>query len=328
MILRTATIAAIALCLGAFPGCAPSSSPGSSEDPRSRGAALSAGDAASLAQANVGKMACDDNSLGGQGFESSCYGNNGQPEYWCADFVKWCWENAGLNVDQLDAGAVSFWKYGAANQTLHTKDNDPGYVPQVGDAVVFAYSPTGGWDGGPTAAHVAIVTSVSPDGNTIGTISGDWNGQMGTEAYFSSTSHAIDNGTYYDGYGWCSAIGYSLDGFVSPIGGGAAPPPPPPPPPSSSCGVQGDGLLHCDDQAHSAMYAQSTFSSGVVDYLESTNSWFQCWGTGDLHPGGNTTWYYTQGDDNGSWGWVPAVDLSTDSAFDANPTAFGLPACN
>src|SRR6185295_2293109 len=72
------------------------------------------------------------------------------------------------------------------------------------------------------------------------------------------------------------------------------------PSPSSSCGVQSDKLLHCNNQAHSTMYAQPTFNSAVVDHLESTNSWFKCWGTGDKHSGGNTTWYYTQGDDNGA----------------------------
>ena len=60
-----------------------------------------------------------------------------------------------------------------------------------------------------------------------------------------------------------------------------------------------------------------------------TTSWFTCWGTGQLHAGGNTTWYYTQGDDNGHWGWVPAVDLETPSSF-ATPTRArtALPRCN
>lgn len=43
--------------------------------------------------------------------------------------------------------------------------------------------------------------------------------------------------------------------------------------------------------------------------------------------GGNTTWYHTQGDDRGAWGWVPAVDLQTPDALDANPAAVGLAAC-
>ena len=45
------------------------------------------------------------------------------------------------------------------------------------------------------------------------------------------------------------------------------------------------------------------------------------------HAGNNNTWYYTQGDQHGDWGYVAAVHLSTSSAFDANPSAYGLPYC-
>jgi hypothetical protein len=96
---------------------------------------------------------------------------------------------------------------------------------------------------------------------------------------------------------------------------------------SSSCSVHSDHKLYCDDTAGAAMYASATTSSAVVNHLRTANSWFTCWGTGQLHAGGNTTWYYTEGDDNSSYGWVPAVDLDTTSAFDANPTAQGLAAC-
>jgi len=51
--------------------------------------AASASTIAALATANVGKQACSTNTLGGRGFETSCTGNGGQPEYWCADFAKW-----------------------------------------------------------------------------------------------------------------------------------------------------------------------------------------------------------------------------------------------
>jgi hypothetical protein len=99
------------------------------------------------------------------------------------------------------------------------------------------------------------------------------------------------------------------------------------PPPSSSCGVQSDGKLHCANKPHSAMYASTNVASGVVNHLETSNSWFDCWGTGELHAGGNHTWYHTLGDDNGNWGWVPAVDLQTSSSFDADPSAHGLKKC-
>ncbi len=109
------------------------------------------------------------------------------------------------------------------------------------------------------------------------------------------------------------------------LGGG--PPPPPPPPPPSACGVHGDGKLYCTNAGNAAMYSASHFSSGVVNHLRTTSSWFDCWGSGERHAGGNTTWYHTVGDDNGNWGYVPASDLNTSSAFDANPSAHGLRQC-
>jgi hypothetical protein len=109
-------------------------------------------------------------------------------------------------------------------------------------------------------------------------------------------------------------------------GGGGQPPPPPSDDPS--CDVHSDGKLYCGNSADAAMYGAPYFSSGVVNTLRSTNSWFTCWGTGDEHPGGNTTWYYTLGDDNDNWGWVPGADLDTSSDFDANPSAHGLPHCD
>ncbi|WP_405021209.1 hypothetical protein OHV05_34215 [Kitasatospora sp. NBC_00070] len=67
--------------------------------------------------------------------------------------------------------------------------------------------------------------------------------------------------------------------------------------------------------------------SETGDVLRSTYSWFACWTTGRLHEGGNTTWYHTQGGDSGMLGYVPAVALDTSSAFDANPTGYGLRHC-
>lgn len=76
------------------------------------------------------------------------------------------------------------------------------------------------------------------------------------------------------------------------------------------------------------MRAQPNGGAAVVNTLRTTSSWFSCWGTGQLHAGGNTTWYYTLGDDNGNWGWIPGVMLNTPDAFDANPSGSGLRRCN
>jgi len=156
--------------------------------------------------------------------------------------------------------------------------------------------------------------------------------------------HAGGNTTWYytlgddnDNWGWVPAVDLSttssFDANPSAHGlaqcAGQAPPPPPPPPPEDPhCGVHADKKLYCSNADDAAMRASDHLSSSVVNHLRTTTSWFTCWGTGDRHAGGNTTWYYTLGDDNGNWGWVPAVDLDTTSAFDANPSAHGLPRCN
>ncbi len=162
---------------------------------------------ANLALANVGGMACGTNSLGGHAFESSCTGNGGQPEYWCADFAIWVWANAGVSdIGGLTAAAGSFYTYGQNHGTLKN-------TPAVGDAAVFGYT------GGGVAGHVAIVTKVNTDG-TIETASGDWNGQSGSEAYFSSTSHVVLNTPAYAPTvgSTPSVMGQTLSGFISPVG--------------------------------------------------------------------------------------------------------------
>jgi uncharacterized protein YvpB len=103
------------------------------------------------------------------------------------------------------------------------------------------------------------------------------------------------------------------------------------PPPSTkgedpSCNVHGDGRLYCINRP-APMYAGPHLGDAVVDQLQSTNSWFACWGTGDQHAGGNSTWYKTIGDESGQWGWVPGSYLNTSSGFDADPSARGLARC-
>ena len=96
---------------------------------------------------------------------------------------------------------------------------------------------------------------------------------------------------------------------------------------SDACSVHNDHFLWCDNTAGAAMRSTPHLNATVVNHLRTSFSFFECWGTGDLHAGGNTTWYFTIGDDNSNLGWVPAVDLSTTSAFDSNPSAHGLPHC-
>ncbi len=203
-VLATSAVTALAL------GC--SSAPGSSAEELARSRAaltpqVSGADIVSLALANVGGMACGTNSLGGTTFESSCTGNGGQPEYWCADFAQWVWAHSGVDTSGLDAAAGSFYCYGQNNGTLSN-------TPQPGDAVVFDYQ------GNCVADHVAIVTQVNSNG-TIESASGDWGGQSGSEATFSSTSHVVLNSPAYDGTvgGTPSVIGMTISGYIAPKGG-------------------------------------------------------------------------------------------------------------
>jgi surface antigen len=183
------------------------STPGSPEETASSSDALTGNDVSTLALANVGKLACSTNSLGGKYFDSSCTGNGGYAEYWCADFARWVWANVGAsNTSELTAAAGSFYVYGQKHGTLHN-------TPKLGDAVVFNYAGNG------YADHVAVVTKVNSN-NTIETVSGDWNGQSGTEAQFASTSHAVLNSPAYAGtVGSSPAImGMKISGFISPVG--------------------------------------------------------------------------------------------------------------
>jgi len=264
-------------------------------------------DFAQLALDNVGGMACASNSLGGRSFYSSCTGNGGQPEYWCADFVKWVWANSGVDVGELTAAAGSFYVYGQHHGTLKNS------APREGDAVVFNYAGNG------YADHVAIVTKVLADGR-IETASGDWNGQEGTEAEFSRTSHVVLNDPPYPAVvgSQPGVMGMTISGFISPAGSGGSG--------GGDCGVHGDHRLYCSNRV--TPIRQNPWSeSPVVDTLRSTYSWFTCWWAGELHAGGNHTWYWTQGDDNGAWGFVPAVALDTPDDFDTSALEHGLPQC-
>ena len=173
---------------------------------------------AQLAQANVGDMACSGNSLGGTGYETSCTGNGGSPEYWCADFAEWVWQNSGVaDLSGITPAAQSFYAYGQSHGTLSG-------TPAVGDAVVFSNNQgdTSTDSGG--IHHVAIVSSVA--NGDITTISGDWNGASGSEATFAGSSHVVANAAYGDAVGsYSSVMGMWIEGYIAPPGltGGSGP---------------------------------------------------------------------------------------------------------
>lgn len=98
---------------------------------------------------------------------------------------------------------------------------------------------------------------------------------------------------------------------------------------AAGCGVSG-GTLWCGNSGNAPIRDMPSIqypTSNVIDHLYTTYSWFDCWSEGEYHSGGNYTWYHTQGDQYGRYGWVAAAYVYTSSSFDANPSAYGLRKC-
>ncbi|MFC7978113.1 hypothetical protein ACFUT3_23090 [Streptomyces cinereoruber] len=76
----------------------------------------------------------------------------------------------------------------------------------------------------------------------------------------------------------------------------------------------------CGNRAGAPLYGCASFiaACGVIGWIDTSTSWFVCWGRGAAHNGGNDIWYYTMGDrvapgrdGNHGWGFIPAVDVWT-----------------
>ena len=139
-----------------------------------------------------------------------------QNETWCADFVKWVWQRAGVSGDlnTIDAGAASVYAWGRdEGQQMPVDPTDP----EVGDAVVFF--PSGPISANGAADHVGIVTAVHADG-TVDMVNGDFQnmktGKIGVEF-----DRKLDLAT------WAPTIWASGEQwvFVSPPDGAARPAP-------------------------------------------------------------------------------------------------------
>lgn len=94
-----------------------------------------------------------------------------------------------------------------------------------------------------------------------------------------------------------------------------------------TCDVRDDGKLHCTNRADAPLRAEPNSTAAIVNTLRTTKSYFECWGPGEPHAGGNSTWYYTLGEDTPAYGWLPGVMLNTPDEFDADPSAYGLRRC-
>jgi hypothetical protein len=235
----------------------------------SSASAAAGGDPGSLALANVGKSAgyCAQtpttNSLGGDQFATSCSGNGGAGEYWCADFARWVWANSGYDTSGLTAGVISFWDYGANNGTLHTSAS---YQPRVGDAVMYSsYDDPYG--------HVAIVASVNSDGS-ITTVNGDWAGVSHQgQAVFAETSSVVEitipSGQWNVG-DEPSVVdpsdGFTIIGYTTPVANGTGSTPPPvnsgnPYTPNAVCG-SGFGVIDSHALTGADVYLLYNSSTG------------------------------------------------------------------
>ena len=144
---------------------------------------------AAIARANLGKMYNSINSAGSTGYYTSTTG-----EPWCADFAKWVWYEAGVDVGGLTPGAISFADYG-----------ELGGTPHVGDAVVFGANSSRSF-----AQHVAIVVEVQ--GGNIYSIGGD-------EGAGSPPQNSVQqDGLYPAAVGYSSYMQMNISGYVTPRG--------------------------------------------------------------------------------------------------------------
>ncbi|WP_052441789.1 NlpC/P60 family protein [Streptacidiphilus anmyonensis] len=116
-----------------------------------------------VSRGNIAQIALGQYGTTGTGDYCNPYG---PCEYWCADFAGWVWNHAGVDTAGLDAGAISFYRWGLRHGTIENSG-----VVRQGDAIVFADNTT-------SADHVALVASVDSNG-LIQEIGGDQGGKPG-----------------------------------------------------------------------------------------------------------------------------------------------------
>jgi uncharacterized protein (TIGR02594 family) len=110
-------------------------------------------------------------------------------EAWCADFVEYVWQQAGMRTDGITAYAGSFLSYGDQFGTRKSRD---AAAVQPGDAVVWAHTAT-------DAMHVGMVSEVLANGD-VRVISGNYSDQVMETVQARSSLMG----------------GYGIAGFVSP----------------------------------------------------------------------------------------------------------------
>lgn len=105
-------------------------------------------------------------------------------EFWCADFTKWVWKQAGVTgLGTLTPAAASFYIWG----TGHGESISFGGTPRTGDAVIL-YPPGTSKPNGNYADHVGIVTAVHSDG-TVNLVNGDFLGPANIAVRYIARAH-------------------------------------------------------------------------------------------------------------------------------------------
>lgn len=127
-------------------------------------------------------------------------------EEWCADFAAWVWKGAGALVTyqfingDLNASAASFYEWGVRLNRWHPAGSH--YRPQPGDVAVYGLDPYT-----LTAAHVAIVTGMSPGRTSPNVVNGDGDHTGFSEVDEVAHQHLANP---HDPYS-------TLSGYVSPL---------------------------------------------------------------------------------------------------------------
>ena len=106
-------------------------------------------------------------------------------EFWCADFTKWVWKQAGVTgqMGTLTPSAATFYTWGRE----HGEKISFGGTPKAGDAVIL-YPPHTSAPNGTYADHVGIVTAVHADG-TVSLVNGDFLGPGNIAVRFTANAH-------------------------------------------------------------------------------------------------------------------------------------------
>jgi hypothetical protein len=106
-------------------------------------------------------------------------------EFWCADFNKWVWRQAGVTsgLATLTPSAASFYTWGAE----HGEHIPFGGTPKTGDAVIL-YPPDTKAPNGTYADHVGIVTAVHSNG-TVNLVNGDFLGATNISVQYNTNVH-------------------------------------------------------------------------------------------------------------------------------------------